>query len=105
MNDVNCPYCNAEIEICHDDGFGYDEGILHEYECNACDNYFVFTTDIIIKHYAKKADCLNDGNHIYEETKTYPKRYSKLRCKTCGDEKPLPKERLEEILKLEGDKE
>lgn len=28
-NDVECPYCGAEQEINHDDGQGYDEGVLH----------------------------------------------------------------------------
>ncbi len=27
MKDINCPYCDAELDICHDDGFGYEEGV------------------------------------------------------------------------------
>jgi glutaredoxin len=25
MSDVQCPYCNADIDIDHDDGYGYEE--------------------------------------------------------------------------------
>jgi len=31
---VNCPYCGAEQEICHDDGYGYEEDVLHQQECS-----------------------------------------------------------------------
>lgn len=27
--DVECPYCEEWNEICHDDGFGYEEGVAH----------------------------------------------------------------------------
>jgi hypothetical protein len=30
MNDIECPYCDAENEVCHDDGYGYEEGKAHE---------------------------------------------------------------------------
>lgn len=92
MSDINCPYCNAELEICHDDGFGYEEGILHQMECPRCDSYFVFETSIVFYYDAKKANCLNDGIHHYKVTGTYPSRYAKLRCDMCDDEQPLPKD-------------
>jgi len=87
--DVNCPYCGAEIEIKHDDGYGLSESELHNQQCGACDRYFAYTTIITVSHSAYKADCLNDGQHQYEKTKTIPARYAKLRCSLCGDEKPL----------------
>ena len=99
--DVECPYCDAEIEINHDDGFGYDESMLHHYECPECEKGFVFNTSISITHSAYKADCLNDDKHEYVETKTYPKRYTQLECKCCGDRKPISQERLEEFIALE----
>jgi DNA-directed RNA polymerase subunit RPC12/RpoP len=92
VTDVDCPYCGAGIEICHDDGFGYAEDVLHEYECHACEKHFTFTTTITFYYEARKADCLNDGDHDYQETATIPRKYAKLRCATCGDEKPLPKD-------------
>ena len=90
MKDVNCPYCNVEIEICHDDGFGYEEGELHEYDCYACGKNFVFETSIVIYHEAFPADCLNGAEHKFEKTHTYPVKYAKLRCEDCGLEKEIP---------------
>ena len=88
-SDVICPYCDADIEICHDDGFGYDEGVLHEYECPECEKSFVFETSISIDHYAHPADCLNteEDIHKWELTHTYPRRFVKWRCSECGAEK------------------
>lgn len=34
--DLNCPYCDKELEVCHDDGFGYEEGVKHQMECSGC---------------------------------------------------------------------
>ena len=101
MSDVNCPYCDAVIEICHDDGFGYEEGEKHHYECPECEKGFVFETSILINHEAFKADCLNDDKHEYVETKSYPRRYTQLECKHCGDRKPISAERLAEFIELE----
>lgn len=90
MNDVECPYCGAELEICHDDGYGMDEDELHQQECSECEKTFTYTTAIILHHTAYKADCLNGGEHQYKRTLTYPPQYAKMRCKTCWDEQPLP---------------
>ena len=91
-NDLQCPYCDADNEVCHDDGFGYEEDQYHEIECSQCEKCFVFTTSIHFSYSARAADCLNTGNHDYGKTKTYPPEFAKLRCKMCDDEKPLPKE-------------
>jgi len=89
MRDVECPYCGADVEINHDDGYGYEESELHQQECRKCGKTFAFTTAISVDHEAFKADCLNGDEHQYEKTKTWPPEFAKLRCKTCGDEKPL----------------
>lgn len=36
MSDLYCPYCDAGLEVCHDDGFGYEEGVAHEMCCKEC---------------------------------------------------------------------
>ena len=87
-----CPYCDSEVEICHDDGFGYAEDETYQYECPDCGKNFVFTTSIHFYYSAEKAECLNGGEHDYKETMTTPRRYTKLRCTMCDDEKPLPKD-------------
>lgn len=89
MRDVECPYCESDVEINHDGGYGYDEDDLHQQECPECEKTFTYTTVIVIHHIAYKADCLNDGEHQFERTKTYPPEFARLRCKTCGSEKPL----------------
>lgn len=90
MRDVECPYCGEELKINRDDGSGDDEDSLHEMTCRKCEKNFVFTAATSVHYEAYKAACLNDGEHQYEKTQTYPPEFARLRCKTCGDEKPLP---------------
>jgi hypothetical protein len=93
-DDVECPYCGAEVEIDHDDGYGYAEDETHHQQCHECLKTFVYTTAVIFHHSAEQADCLNDGEHQYEKTRTHPINFARLRCKTCGDEKLLTPESL-----------
>ena len=44
MSDTNCPYCDAEVEINHDDGYGYDEGETHQQTCRKCDTAITYMT-------------------------------------------------------------
>ncbi len=66
MSDVECPYCHHDHEICHDDGHGYGEDMLHQETCGSCDKTFVFTTAISYHYEATKADCLNGAQHRLE---------------------------------------
>ena len=92
--DLECPYCEKELDICHDDGFGYAEGIKHQYECPHCGKSFVFETSISIYYEPQKADCLNGGSHDYQLTHTYPKEFSKMKCSMCGDEREMSEDDL-----------
>ena len=67
MNDIECPYCEAENTVNHDDGAGYAEDEMHEMECVACDKLFTFQTVMSFDYYPSKADCLNGGEHIMSE--------------------------------------
>lgn len=87
--DINCPYCDAGLNINHDNGFGYQEDIKHQMECENCNKTFVFTTSISFYYEAEKADCLNGKKHKYEKTITFPKEFSKMRCVFCDDEREL----------------
>lgn len=91
MRDVECPYCGADLDINHDDGYGYSEDETHQQECCECGKAFVFTTAIHFSYRVDKADCLNGAEHTYERTKTWPPEAARLRCTQCGDEKPLPR--------------
>lgn len=99
-DDVKCPYCGADNEICHDDGYGLEENTKHQTECRKCEKMFVFYTEISLSYDVFKADCLNGGKHKYEETKTIPRCFRQLECKTCGNRKEIEgieKERKEYI--------
>lgn len=85
MYDVNCPYCSAELEICHDEGYGYDEDVLHEQECMYCEKIFAYSTSIIFSYEAFKADCLNGGKHNWKLSSIYPNHWPNAKdCKDCG---------------------
>jgi hypothetical protein len=92
--DLECPYCGCGMEVCHDDGFGYDEDVLHEQECGECGKLFVFNTSISFHYSGHKADCLNGAAHKYEKTHTYPVRYTRMRCADCGDERDCTDEEM-----------
>ena len=98
MSDIECPYCEAQQEINHDDGNGYEEGVTHQQTCSECDKTFVFTTSISYYYESEKADCLNEGEHDYKPTKTYPVEFTKMRCSMCDDERKPTKEEMEYIL-------
>ena len=82
MNDCECPYCGADVEICHDDCYGYEEDQIYEDSCSACGKNFAYTICLSVDHYPYKADCLNGSEHDY---KSYGDRE---RCRQCGEFKP-----------------
>lgn len=90
--DLECPYCEKELDINHDDNFGYQEGVKHHMECYHCEKSFVFETSISFYYEPEKADCLNGSEHDYQLTHTYPKEFSKMRCSMCDDERGLTDE-------------
>ena len=94
MKDIECPYCGADLEINHDDGNGYAEGELHQQQCGECDKYFVFTTSISYYYEPQKADCLNDAEHNFQLTSTYPKCCTRFQCTMCDEEKSLPRDHI-----------
>ena len=97
-NDVQCPYCGAGQEICHDDGQGYAEDETHSQECDVCNKIFVFTTAISFSYDVRKADCLNGGEHLYEATMTYPIEYTRMKCKYCNCERPCTESEMQSII-------
>jgi len=87
MNDLECPYCDTELEVCHDDGFGYEEDKAHEMECSNCGKNFTFQTSIVFYYSPEKADCLNGSPHPFGEWRKLwdheGKRCEWRSCKTC----------------------
>ncbi len=96
--DTNCPYCDAEIEINHDDGYGYQDGVLHEQQCHDCDKSFTFTTDILYVYEAFKADCLNGKGHVFKAQSTYPRQFTQMQCENCEEKRDPTKEEMELIM-------
>lgn len=98
MSDIECPYCGAELNIDHDDGKGYHEGELHTQECSSCDRIFGFWTSIHTYYEAVETPCLNDGvPHDWLPTRTHPKRFTKMRCVHCYEERELTGEERERL--------
>ena len=99
MKDINCPYCDTEQDIDHDDGRGYSEGETHQQECDDCGKTFVFTTSISYYYEPYKADCLNEGGvHDWTPTTTIPREYSRMRCTMCDEERTPTEDEMKEIL-------
>lgn len=98
MSDINCPYCDSEQEINHDDGYGYEEGEKHQQECSNCKKTYCYTTSISFYYDAEKADCLNDGKHDYKATTTFPKEFTKMECSMCGDSRTPTEDEMKQIL-------
>ena len=90
MSDMHCPYCNAENEVCHDDGAGYAEDQLHEHTCYQCEKNFVFKTSVSFYYDPYKADCLNGGQHVWAMWHTSwindGKRHQYRYCSRCDRE-------------------
>lgn len=87
MKDINCPYCQEDLDIDHDDGKGYEEDKLHEQQCRACGKYFTYTTSISYYYEAQPADCLNGANHKLNPVIHYPRHYPDwVRCEDCDYE-------------------
>lgn len=96
MNDIECPYCGEELEINHDDGYGYTEDRRHQQECGACGKTFTYLTSISFNYEAEKADCLNEGGeHDWKPTHSFPKCATKMACSICdGEREPTVEEKV-----------
>ena len=93
MKDMECPYCGADQDVCHDDGAGYSEDQRHEQNCWNCDKTFVFSTFISFSYTPHKADCLNGSPHNLKMSSTFPKEHAMMRCRDCDFERqPTPEE-------------
>jgi hypothetical protein len=88
MYEVECPYCGKDIEINHDDGYGYKEDEIHEQECEHCEKTFCYTTSISYYHEAFQAPCKNGEDHDLQDIHGFPKEFfvGKKRCSICNEE-------------------
>lgn len=88
MKDFDCPYCGEGYDYCDDP---ISDGDTVEFECSECEKTFVISASVSISYTAHKADCLNDGNHVWEDSSRCPfiiKKQIKQFCtKSCGNER------------------
>ena len=101
--DAECPYCGAEIEINHDDGYGYEESETHQQECSECCKIFAYTTEISFHYSVLKADCLNGAEHPWKPIVGCPEEYfrGRQRCINCGEERDtMTPEARKEVMDL-----
>ena len=82
MSNIECPYCYADNDVCHDDDEGFQEGVKHEMQCSTCNHNFTFETAVTVNYYPEKADCLNGSPHDLYTSRTYGDTQW-LRCKNC----------------------
>ena len=88
MSDVNCPYCDEPQEICHDDGYGYEEDRDYEQNCSYCGNAFKFTTAISFNYEVychgdhNMEQCLPPHEDMWDCTRC--DFYEVRRAKVCG---------------------
>lgn len=101
MKDCECPYCGAEQDINHDDGYGYEEDKTHQQECHSCEKTFTYITCISFSYDTYKADCLNGGEHKWKPTITFPKECTRMRCEDCDEERQPTSEEWAMINKKE----
>ena len=87
MNILECPYCGTKLD---DPDECHKEDVTYEYECPCCEKNFVFGVSYIRHYQSHKAECLNDGEHDYKKTATFPVEFAVLRCTMCSHEKQIP---------------
>lgn len=98
MDEVECPYCDEMVSFNHDDWFWCSEDEVYEIQCHSCEKNFVFSTSIIFCYSSEKADCLNDSEHNYVLSRSYPKQFSKMRCSMCYSERRLTDDEMKDLL-------
>lgn len=82
MNEVNCPYCKAEIKIEQCECFDSDE--RYQIECGICGQLFQVQPEYKIFYRVFKTECLNDKKHNY--VVTYKDDSLRIKeCAICGD--------------------
>lgn len=78
MTDATCPYCGADQEINHDDGYGYEEDVAYEQECPGCEKTFVFFTQVSFTYDVR---CQPEDHKFKNSTPLTP---DYEQCERCG---------------------
>lgn len=91
---TKCPYCGKE------DDFDitttqYADGDRTLQTCNECEKVYNVYIRITVDCDCTPCQCQGE-NHEWELTPTYPKAFSTMRCKHCGEERSLTDKEREE---------
>lgn len=88
MDEITCPYCEHTYDLCHDDGAFYNEDYREKDECPECGKIFMVASSISWNFEAEKADCLNGGDHNWEQQRGVPREHfiGRFTCTQCDDE-------------------
>jgi len=97
MSNETCPYCKAEVEV-NADGEGYQEDVIHHGYCGSCEKSFCYSTAISYHYEVWPAPCLNDGEHDFKPTTTWPIELTKMECCCCGERREPTALEMEQIL-------
>ena len=91
--DLQCPYCSLWDEASPD---SLEPDLLHKHECSHCEKRYTFTVEYSPDYYTQKADCLNGGEHDWQDHLAdediskpetwYLRKYFELKreCSACG---------------------
>ena len=88
---VQCPYCEKCVEINTDEHYEGDE----EYQCSECEKYFEVYAEATINYSVSgKADCLNGGEHRWQQQIGAPEIHfkGKYLCEDCSATKIVAEE-------------
>lgn len=101
MNEITCPYCDYDFNLCHDDGAYYREDEEEQCECPECEKTFIVRSSCSWHHEGFKADCLNGGEHKWEKMTGYPKEYfvEMFRCSECNEQKCFDEAKRNDAIK------
>ena len=86
-----CPYCEKEVKLNHDDGEGFEEDKVYNRQCSNCGKKFIYITRISFTHTGFKAPCLNGGEHKWAQVIGWPKEEfkNKYRCDYCDEQRTI----------------
>ena len=85
MDEIECPYCGHEFELCTDDGAHCEQDAYEKDECPDCGKYFMVATSWLPVRDSHKADCLNGGEHDFrEKSHGDPVWLHTKKCRTCS---------------------
>ena len=85
MSNLECPYCDADLD---DPDDCYKEDETYEEHCPHCDKRFVFTLSYSVSYTAYEAPCLNGEDHKWKKINGCPAEYfeNRRRCEYCDKE-------------------